>query len=187
MKVKIWNVDKKPYRMEFSLPETSASYPHLRITHRYTGGTINLITFRPGPIVDLFLTEENLTLKRCIGKKEEILTSNEGEGGPKRGLFSKLFSRPKVGDGVKIRVANEKAGVVLETMLQERKDSRLSLEYYATNIMSIRVETGPLLDIFLMNGSLWLVDDENTQKCIMSTERKFDVDTSRFTYYDTPF
>lgn len=185
MKVTIWNVDKKPYRMEFILPETSASYPHLRITHRYTGDTINLITFRPGPVVDLFLTEENLTLKRCIGKKEEILTSNEEA--PKRGIFNKLFSRPKAGDGVKIRVGNEKAGGVLETMLQERKDFRLSLEYYATSIMSIRVETGPLLGIFLMNGSLWLVDDENTQECIMSTERKFDVNTSRFTYYDTPF
>jgi hypothetical protein len=174
MKVKIWNVDVKPYRMELILPETSTAYPHLRITHRYTRNVLNLITIRPGPIVDLFLNEENLTLKRKIGEREEA-----------------PFSSPKEEEGVKFRVESKKAKERRETRLPEKEvgklKSSLLLEYHATSIINVKTYAGPLLDIFLMNGSIWLVEAENTEMGIMSTEKPFDVDTRRFTYYDQPF
>jgi hypothetical protein len=172
MKVKIWNLDVKPYRMELNLPETTTAYPHLRITHRYTRSMLNLITIRPGPIVDLFLNEENLTLKRQIGKREED-----------------PFSPPKVEGGVKFRVETKK--YKRETMLPEKEVDKLKfsllLNYHATSIINVKTYAGPLLDIFLMNGSMWLVDAENKEMSIMSSEKKFDVDSSRFTYYDQPF
>lgn len=197
MKIKIWNVDIRPYSMEFNLPETSTMYPHLRISFEGylidhlrglpSGGIMNLITIRPGPVVELLLIDENLTLKRSMGEKEdEILMSSKG--GPKRGIFSKLLSSQKVEGEVKLRVRSEKAKDVLETILPERKDFRLSLVYYATNILSIwPIEAGSLLRIFLMKGSTWLVDAESAEMCIMSAEREFDVETRRFTYYDAPF
>ena len=76
-------------------------------------------------------------------------------------------------------------------MLPEKEVGKLKfsllLDYHATSIINVKTYAGPLLDIFLMNGSIWLVDAENTEMGIMSTEKKFDVDTRRFTYYDQPF
>jgi hypothetical protein len=196
IRVKIRNVDVKPYSMEFNLLETSVSYPHLRISFAgylfdhlrglSTGGILSLITIKPGPVVDLLLTAEDLTLKQSNGKKDEILMSSKGA--PKRGMFKKLFASQKVEGEVKFRVRSEKAEDVLETMIPERKDFRLSLVYGSTNILSIwPAGTSPLLDIFLTKGSAWLVDDKNVEMCIMSTERNFDMDTKRFAYYDEPF
>ena len=187
MKFKIWNVDKKPYRMELNLPETSTKYPHLRITHRYTTGTMAQITVKPGPKLDLHLVEEYLTLKRLIGKKEEILLMREGEKSQGKGVFKRLFSREKTNGGVKIQATREGTRDFLETSLKENKEFRLYLDYHATSLLCFSLERGPVVGVFLMNGNLWLADEENKEICIMSTERPFNVDRNRFKYYDTPF
>jgi len=207
MKVRIWNIDAKPYRMEFDMPETDGLFPHLKITNRYTGvkdvkdmaimlrvramwpdytgGMLSSITLRQGPIVDLFLSEENMTLKEQErGKGEKVLMSSEGI--PGKGLFAKLLSPEEVKGGVRLRVTSNRAKDVLETVIPESEAHGFRLQYQNTNIVSMHAKTGPLLDVFLMDGSLWLVDDENTLTCIMSTERKFDVDRNRFAYFDEP-
>lgn len=184
MKAKISNVDVKPYRMEFNLAETDNSYPRLRVTHRYTPNTLGSITLTPGPVVSVSLEEENVTLKRPVTvQKEEILMSSRGPAKPS--LLKKLL--PKAEHGVELRVQSKGAKHTLETVLPEGREFSLRLDYHATSLISFYVGAGPVLSMFLMNGNLWLAEDADTEMCIMSTERGFDTDEARFTYYDTPF
>lgn len=195
MKIRIRNVDIKPYRVEFDLLETSTPCPHLRIgSAGYvmdrlrglpTGGTLASLTIRPGPSVDILLLSEEMIPKKSTGKTEIILKPSKES--PKQGLFKKLFTKQTPGGEVKFKISNKKSEEGIETNISE-KDSRLSLVNGNTNIVSINLTAdGRMLDIFLMNGTIWLVDEVNKEMCIMSSERNFDVDTKRFTYYDTPF
>ena len=178
MKISIKNVDIKPYRVEFELPETSTAYPYLRVSSAGymmdhlrglpTGGELASITIRPSSLMEIALLSEDMIAKKLTGNTEKILKSSDSSKG-------------------KIRIINKKTDDVIETAIPE-KDSRLYLVNGATDIICISpISSKGFLDIFLMNGSIWLADDVNTEMCIMSSEKSFDVDAKRFTYYDSPF
>lgn len=200
-------MDKRPYRMEFDMPEVEGAFPRLELTNRYvgvkdvddmaamlyaralypdyTGGMMSSMTVRQGPIINLFLKEEELMLiEQEKGMEERALMTSDGI--LQKGLFEKLFPSEKGEGGIGLRVTGERARGVLEVKIPEKETYGLRLQYHKTNVVSIRAETGPLLVMFLMDGTLWLLDDAS-RVCIMSTERGFDVDTERFTYFDTPF
>ena len=194
--------------MEFDTPEVEGPFPRLEFTNRYvgvkdaedmavmlharalspdyTGGTMSSMTIRRGPVVDLFLKEDELTLiEHERGKEERALMTSDGI--LQRDFLGKLLPSGRTEGGIGLRVSSSRTKDVLEATIPEKKTYELRLQYQKTSVVSVRAETGPLLAMFLMNGSLWLLDNETSKKCIMSTERGFDVDRERFTYFDTPF
>ena len=200
-------MDKRPYRMEFELPEASGAFPRLEFTNRhvgvkniedtvamlraramfpdYTGGTMSTITIRQGPVVDLLLTEDDVTLiEKEKGKKDSVVMTSAGI--PKKGFLESIFPGAGKEAGVKLHVSSSRSKDTLEATIPLRETYGLTLQYGKMNIVGTHAETGPLLAMFLMEGSLWLRDSETSTMCIMSTERESEVDKERFEYFAEP-
>ena len=179
MKVKIRNVDFEPFEKEIDLPETDDLYPHLKIQHY--GDTVLAIALKQGPFVELVLSEKNLALKRGIGlappdemevvvSTRDNLESAKGEGAPE--------SEREEKGCIEFRVRTKDVEYcVFKTVLTVGSFERgafqgihLDLFRYSDSIVTFSVKPGPILEIFLMNGTMWRVDSKDEEKILMSTE-----------------
>lgn len=173
MKITFRNVDKEPFSKELELVETDDLYPHLRIT--YISDKVLTIILKPGPLVELVLTDKNLTLKRGVGlmdpqQMETIVSAENLES-----IKSEVKREQKPGIPFRVRVKDVDQ-YAFETALDigryERsvfKGTRLELFRFATTIVTIMMKQGPLLDIFVNNGTVWNVETEDKEQIVMST------------------
>jgi hypothetical protein len=51
------------------------------------------------------------------------------------------------------------------------KETRLELFRFATTIVTLMVKSGPMLDLFLNNGTILHIDGKNEEQMVMSNER----------------
>lgn len=175
VKVRIRNVDFEPFVKEIDLPETDDLYPHLRIRHYRD--TVLAIALKPGPFVELVLSEKNLALKRGTGlalpdEMETVVSTAEspepakveGKRGKKAGMQFRVRTKdvePYV-FGAALTVGRFERGVFQGT--------HLDLYRYADGIVTFSTKPGPMLEIFLMNGTMWRVDVKDEEQIVMSTE-----------------
>jgi hypothetical protein len=176
MKVSIRNVDREPFVKELNLSETSDSYPHLQI--RYKRDAVLTVGLKPDSLVELVLTGKNLELKRGSGillphQMELLLAIGERledvQGDGKREKKKGVPFHIKIEDNAKflyetaIDVGHYERGAF--------KGTYLELFRFATTIVTLMIKSGPMIDLFLNNGTILLVDEKNEEQTIMSTER----------------
>lgn len=187
MKIRIRNVDFEPFLEEMDLPESDGLYPHLRMRHY--GDTVLALALKPGPFVELVLAEKDLALKRGAGgtppgEEETVMSMAEGiepvkSDGERTGVLGRLFGREKKA-GIQIRIRTKDVEqYVFETALAVGsyvhgvfQGTLLYLYRYADSVAAFSILPGPMLDIFLMNGTIWRVDAEDEEEIIMSTEEE---------------
>ena len=176
MKVIIRNVDREPFNKELELSETVSSYPHLQI--QYKSDAVLTVGLKPDSLVELVLTGKNLELKRGAGillpqqmeflvAVDERLEPVQGEG--KREKKKGIPFHIKIKDNTKFLYET-----AIEVGHYERsvfKGTHLELFRFATTIVTLMVKSGPMLDLFLNNGTILHVDGKNEEQTVMSTER----------------
>lgn len=176
MKVSIRNVDREPFIKELELSETAGSYPHLQI--QYKRDAVLTVGLKPDSLVELVLTGKNLELKRGAGilrshqmeplvAVDERLEPTQGEG--KREKKKGIPFHIKIKDNTKFLYET-----AIDVGHYERsvfKGTHLELFRFATTIVTLMVKSGPMLDLFLNNGTILRVDGKNEEQMVMSTER----------------
>lgn len=194
MKISIRNADFKPFEKETDLPEADDLYPHLRVRHY--GDTVLSVALKPGPFVELVLVEKDLALKRgsvlalpgARDEMETVVSTAEGpvpakvEGlleseGEKMSFLRRLFGRGKKA-GMRFRVRTKDVEqYVFEAEISAGRYERsvfhgtsLGLYRYAAQIVNFSIRPGSMVEMFLMNGSMWRVDAKDEEQIIMSTE-----------------
>jgi hypothetical protein len=176
MKVSIRNVDREPFIKELELSETVDSYPHLQI--QYKSDAVLTLGLKPDSLVELVLTGKNLELKRGAGillpKQMELLVAVDESLEPVQGE-GKREKRKGIPFHIKIK---DNTKFLYETAIDvghyERgafKGTYLELFRFATTIVTLMVKAGPMLDLFLNNGTILRVDGKNEERTVMSTER----------------
>lgn len=176
MKVSIRNVDREPFFKELDLSETEDPYPHLKI--QYKSDAVLTLSLTPGPRVELLLTGKNLELKRGAGLKlpgemetivsvGESLEPSEGEG--QREKEKGIPFQIKIKDNTQFLYE-----IALDVGRYERsvfKGTQLELFRFATTIVTLMIKPGPMLDVFLNNGTMLRVDGKDEEQMVMSTEK----------------
>ena len=176
MKVIIRNVDREPFNKELELSETAGSYPHLQI--QYKSDAVLTVGLKPDSLVELVLTGKNLELKRGAGilrphqmerlvAVDDHLEPAQGEG--KREKKKGIPFHIKIKDNTKFLY--ETAIAVGHYERSVFKGIHLELFRFATTIVTLMVKSGPMLDLFLNNGTILRVDGKNEEQMVMSTER----------------
>jgi hypothetical protein len=194
MKIRIRNVDFEPFEKETDLPEADDLYPHLRVRHY--GDTVLSVALKPGPFVELVLVEKDLALKRgsaltspgARDEMETVVSTAEGavpakvEGpleseGAKMSFLRRLFGcGKKAGMRFRVRIKDLEQYVFETEMSAGRYErgvfqgTQLNLDRYADGIAVFSIKPGPMLEMFLMNGTMWRVDAKDEEQIIMSTE-----------------
>jgi len=192
MKLRVRNVDNEPFLVELDLVEAGGTAPCLWIRH--FGDDVLAVAVRPDGSLELRLAAEHVTLKRetvraWTDEAEETLISTDTGLGPasgplgtrpsgeRAGLLSRLAGRGGKGPTpVRIRIADTGPSV-LETVLPVGQykggafeGTLLSVYRHRDGIVTFS-KPGPMLDVFLKNGTAWHVGDGAQEKMVMSTER----------------